>query len=556
MAFLNAIGTFLTSLVSLVLPVFGKARGAVRGAASTLFWVLHVIIVLAILVGLYFLNVRYLHLDRLIPRTHRFLAESWLSILFLLVYVLCWLSWWLWRLLAPDHEMSDFPDLDEAWDEAVAALNEAGISLTEAPLFLVLGQTESKDAALFQAAQVKFQVTQAPDAKAPLHVFANRDGIWVTCPGASLLARQAMLLAGETESGGAGVSLVEAAADPIDQTLRPSTAPKGAQKIHAVLGQALRKGRSPEQLTEAERRELRRLERREKPRPSLLKNLPEVDHRTARLEHVCRLIARDRWPFCPVNGLLLLVPFAATDSDQDALDTGDLLQRELTVARGALKVHCPLFTLVCDMETAPGFSEFISRFTEAERQQRMGQRTPLVPAVRSQHTAALSGTSGDESIGAMLHSVARWIGSALVPGWVYKKFRVEGQGRSTAADAVRTNSRLFLLLDELRERQSRLSEILNHGLVTGRDEQPWLFGGCYVAATGADPGTEQAFVAGVFRRLPEEQNYVSWTEEALGEEALYQSWISRGYAVLGVLFVAALGLGAYYFFGMKQTPKG
>jgi hypothetical protein len=541
------------SVLSLILPAFGKVRGGVKGAASGLFWVLHVVVIIVIVVGLYLLNTHVLHWDRYIPRASRFLAQGWLSVLFLMIYALCWLAWWLFKLLAPEEEMTDFPDIDEAWDEAVAALHEQGISLTDAPLFLILGQSESKENPLFQAAQLKLQVKGVPaDARAPVHVFANRDGIYVTCPGTSLLAKQSKLLGGEIEPVAASGE-APPDDDPVNATLRPSTAPGGAQKIHAVLAQAVRKGRSPEQLTDAERRELRRLERKERPRPSLLKNSAEVDLQAARLNHLCRLIVRDRWPFCPVNGVLLLVPYAGTDTDQDALDTGDICQRDLMIARRTLKVHCPLFAMVCDMEGAPGFVEFVERFSEAERQQRMGQRCPLVPALRARQTAQPAPPGADESLHNMLDSMARWICFSLVPGWVYKKFRLEASGKNTATDVTPANARLFLLLDDLRDRQHRLSAILTHGLETG-SENPWLLGGCYVAATGADPTHEQAFVAGVFRRLPEEQNYVSWTQEALAEEDLYQRWVSRGYVALGVMGAAVIGLALYYFgFGSKPT---
>jgi len=550
---LSTVGTWLENLVGLVLPVAGKARAS-KGLGTTLYWVIHFLLLAIILVGLYFLNDRVLNWDRYIPRTSRFLAKSWLSILFLLVYVLAWLSWWLFKLLAPDQHTSDFPDIDEAWDEAVAAMNDAGITPTDAPLFLVLGRPEAPIPALFKAAQLKLLVTQVPKGeRAPLHVFANRDAIYVSCQGVSLMARQSAILAGETETTTPGVE--EGPEDDAQmQTLRPSSAAGGAQKIGAVLAQAMKKGRSPEQLTEAERRELRRLERKDKPKPSLLKNTSEVELLQARLEHLCRLIVRDRWPFCPANGILLLLPYAGTDSDQDALNTGEICQRELTVVRQALKVHCPMFALVCDMETAPGFVEFVERFSEAERQQRMGQRCPLVPALRSRLTANLGAPATDDTTAHMLDSLARWVCTMLLPGWIYKKFRLESPGKTTPPEVTKVNSRLFLLLDELRDRQTRLGSVLAHGLDSAGGE-PWLFGGCYLGGTGSDPAREQAFVAGVFRRLVEEQNYVSWTEEALEEEALYQTWITRGYVALTIMGMAAVGLWAYSYL-LAPTPKG
>ena len=64
-----------------------------------------------------------------------------------------------------------------------------------------------------------------------------------------------------------------------------------------------------------------------------------------------------------------------------------------------------------------------------------------------------------------------------------------------------------------------------------------MLGGCYLAGTGRDPGREQGFIAGVFRQLIENQNYVAWTPEALDEEADYRRWTYYGYLGLAVIVV-------------------
>src|SRR5262249_38059615 len=140
-------------------------------------------------------------------------------------------------------------------------------------------------------------------------------------------------------------------------------------------------------LTEEERQGLRHLMPKDnaernpvaRPRPPLLKRTHEVADSLARLKHLCRLIARDRYPSCPVNGLLVLIPFAATESRDAADQTGEVCRQELTVARQALQVHCPLFALVCDLERIEGFREFEERFPPADRQRRMGRSFPLRP---------------------------------------------------------------------------------------------------------------------------------------------------------------------------------
>ena len=89
----------------------------------------------------------------------------------------------------------------------------------------------------------------------------------------------------------------------------------------------------------------------------------------------------------------------------------------------------------------------------------------------------------------------------MVPGWVYKKFQLEKNAEDDPLAVTQANSRLFLLVDEMRERQRRLSMILTRGLGGAANGAPLLFGGLYLAATGNTDATQQAFVAGVFSRL-------------------------------------------------------
>ena len=96
------------------------------------------------------------------------------------------------------------------------------------------------------------------------------------------------------------------------------------------------------------------------------------DHGAARAQERVRVSPhRDQWsqnlaelplavtarqPYCPLNGLLVLVPLAATDSDDDAQNTAECLQRDLQTLRAVLKVDCPQFALLCDLEMLCNFA--------------------------------------------------------------------------------------------------------------------------------------------------------------------------------------------------------
>jgi hypothetical protein len=536
MGFLSRIWIGFTQLIGLIIPFFAKATDFRRWGPG-LRWTVRILLLVLVLVLLYFIN-RWMRPAWLV-KASSFVQTFFLPILFLLFFTLSWLGWWLWKLLTPEEMSSDFPDIDAAWQEARTALNDAGIDLTEVPLFFILGRPASSEEALMQASQVPLTLRQTPRRPdAPVHVYANRDGIYVTCPGASLLGRQAIILAGEDDP-----SAVSAATPAVSRNLDDdwnnvsirldemikTQGHKGGtlQEVHQILMRAQQEGRLP---TAAEKKRIRQLSGI--PRPSLLKNPAETEHHLARLRHLCRLIVRDRRPYCPLNGILLLVPLAATDTEEDGNQTALIIQQDLSTIRKTFQVHCPLISMLCDLETLPGFREFFERFPDKQRQRRVGQRFPLVPALEP------------TAVPGMIENGVQWICQTLFPTWVYKFFRVEGPGRESMEEQVRVNTQLYKLLYEVRERQKALGRILTRGVITDQ-AGPLLLGGCYVTATGRDATREQAFTAGVFRRLVDEQNFVSWTADAIAEEADYQRWTKIGYWAVGGF--AALVLVALFF---------
>jgi hypothetical protein len=478
------------------------------------------------------------------------LRRVWLPLLFLLCYLLGWLIRLFWELMRAAPEESPFPDIDRAWEEAKRALAEAGPGLGEAPLFLLLGRPDEGEAAL--AAGLSPTVAGVPSwPGAPLRAYATAEAIYVTCAGASLLGAHCRVLAGELTlsrgggdppGGGGGGGDGGGATFGGGATIRPDDldpevgrAFSAVREAGAIEAAARKEGRA---LTKAEQGTLRRLRRRlaQADRPQQLHAYAEeVERQSARLRHLGRLIARDRRPYCGVNGILLLVPMAATDDEADAHEAGTCCREDLATAQAALQVRCPVFALVCGLEQVPGFEAFIGPFGADQLRRRVGQRFPLVPDL----------ASGE--VPAMLEGGVRWLGLNVFPSLALPHWRLEVPGVSELGEAVRGNAGLFEFLSEVRERQARVGRILSRG-VSGE-----LFGGCYFAATGTGTGTgsgterERAFLRPVFARLLEEQDYVSWSEEALAEEAWYGRLTRWGYASLAVVVAAEAAYLAWLF---------
>lgn len=533
MAFLNGLWGAIRGAVGLVLPLFDS--GLAKRLGPTLWRILHVVMVIAIVLALWWANV-YFHVDQRLPKVHPpWLADLWLPILFLLGYVICWLSWWLWKLLLSEEEVSNFPDLDEAWAAAVARLDRAGYDLAEFPLFVILGQLAEQEEYLFAAAGLSLKVKE-PRSSTPVHVYATSDAIYVTCPNCSVLSREASWLAGKVVGGGEG----EEGTEPMDDmqkpdlaTLVPTQGEAPAVEMQDLLISAEREGRSLTALTPVERRELRRLSRASTAGRATRMTAETLDLQSARLGHLCRLIARDRRPRCGLNGILVLIPFASTDTTQDAADVADSIQRDLEVTRSAFGVHCPVLALLCDMESAPGFGRFVEQFTVEQRARRMGQRCPLFPGLPTRDAAGIA-------VRAMLRGVATFLCTGFLKRWVYEKCKLEKPGGLTLKQATETNSQLFMLLDEMALRQENLARILEDGFSRHAPQDRLIFGGCYLAATGsAEQPVYRAFVAGVLDRLREGESCVYWTDEVKQEEARIQRWINW---VWVMLFAATGGL--------------
>jgi hypothetical protein len=539
MGFFWRIWGWLRQLVGLVLPLFSKARDF-AGLGPTFRAILHVGAVLLVLLLLAWLNWVFA-LSQVLPGAPRVVQYYlYLPLLFLIVYLLSWLGWWLWKLLWAEDEASPFPDIDAAWAEAVQALHKQGIDVRDLPLFLVLGRPAAGEAPLFQAAQLKFVVQQEPRRPdAPLRVWAGPDGIYLTCAQASLLGRLAELLARAGQPGSVPEMLVDGAFDPY-KTLPPQGR---MREIQAILARAHSDGRRPDQLTDAERDKIHQLVAEDEEgapgrapvaRPSLLKDHDEVERCLARLRHLCRLVTRDRRPYCPVNGILVLLPLEALTDDETASETASVCQHDLNAARQQTQMICPVFVMVCDLEAAPGFGEFLSRFPGEQRFGRLGQRFPLVSELKG------------ETLTRQVTAAAYWICRGLLPTHIHKLFHVESggdaenpTGKLDQAAAVKGNRDLYQLLVHVRKAARNLGRVLTRGVASGPAE-PVLFGGCYLSGTGANA---QGFVAGVFRRLKQCEDVVSWTPEAFAEEEHARRWTQYGYVALAV-FVGVIAVAA------------
>src|SRR5262249_21025653 len=148
------------------------------------------------------------------------------------------------------------------------------------------------------------------------------------------------------------------------------------------------------------------------------------------------------------------------------------------------------------------------------------------------------------------------VAQMILPSRAYKLFQVEAPGQADLPTVLRSNGEVCRFLAIMQERGPRFARLLVRGLPL---EEPAAlrFGGCYVAATGADPSRQQGFASGIFRRLlgDADQAIVEWSEDALREDRSANAWALRGYVLLGIVLLVLLGLVGWSMFGGTGRPK-
>lgn len=219
-----------------------------------------------------------------------------------------------------------------------------------------------------------------------------------------------------------------------------------------------------------------------------------------RLESICQRLLADR-PDCPVvRGVVVLFPITWA-GQPESVKWASSIRDDLRTIERVLKVRCPVFAVFSEMETTPGFPEFVGRMSASLRQSRCGFAVP------ASHPFS----------GELVQNGLIWM-SGWYHGWIL----------SLMADDllnVAGNNQLFSLDIEFRRYRKRLRSVLEAAFSTHRETEPMLFRGCYFAATGAIP-REQAFTPGLLRgprgRILVEHPVTQWTQQAQEDDRFYR----------------------------------
>jgi hypothetical protein len=460
-----------------------------------------------------------------------------LWIMVILVFVIPVVTYWALRLWL-QGEASPFPDIDQAWEAGLVELERRGIDLLTAPLFVVIGSaSQQQERALFKAAKLDLAIHDFPSGYSALRWYANAGAIYVVASEIGCLSKLAALGAevggdsswrqpapkqGATSEPAFNPRQTAVVGDPVAAEEPVAAAPAAQHRTVFPDIRGTMEIRQTGSLGPAGATSLARLAAG----PIKLSREEAVERQPARLAYLCKLICRARRPLCPINGILTLLPYSLIQRGPvEGVEVQKAVHSDMNTLAAGLRLRCPVTALVVGLETEPGFHELIRRVGQKrQRENRFGKGLNVWDPATQEQLGALC-----------LHACGAF------EDWVYTLFK-EKDGLTTPG-----NTKLFALLCKIRRLQSRLDGILVNGFAReangDRHGETILFGGCYFAGTG-DSEDQQAFVKSVFDKLPEQQEDLEWTAEALVDEERAQrfaSWIFAVDGLMAAILAALLG---------------
>ncbi len=500
--------------------LFGAAKKT-SGLPPVVYQIVHLLLV-AVIVGLLGFFSRDLPGGDNIDSEYEFVRAYYYGIVAFLVYLFIRLVIYVVRLFLAPVE-AEFPDIDEAWRAGIQGLARQRLDCRAMPIIVILGLAEYEEASFFAGAGLNPTVIEpGVDRKgAPLRFFATNHALFLTLPGVSALNCQwshppvtapvtGQLLEsapsdgtqspGSSQSDGAQATLQPGQQWAAGQTLQPG--PFGA-------GGTLRPGQVQSRTTQ--------------PVQSVAAGLSadELDLCRRRLRYVCRLIARERQPFCPINGALVTVSLHAADT------MGPIIAQAGT--EDIRNLHA--FTEMC-FPTAIVFSGWdqLSGITEFVR--RASQVDPRFGGHLRAGSHFATGRPVDSAS-------ADWVirrGVEWFRRWIYSAFAQDPSASS--------NATLYRFLCSLDARRARLSQCLTSVLAeTVHGETPRLTG-CYFS--GNDPSARRhLFVKDVLAKLIEEQDGVAWSWSRIRRDQVCRAWSYAAWGLVAALTAADVWLLTY-----------
>lgn len=486
------------------------------------------------------------------------ITPSWVTVVLLLLALPTVVLYVTIRKWGQYRERPLYEDIHRAWFAGLEALSNAGISLQDRPVFVLLGssgeQLEQSLIAAMRSGGLNFQIADVPALAGVAHAlrwYVSDNAIYVFCTQTGALSELARQWARAVPAGAGGRRLPDPGPastqfprpsfDPT-QTLASLEAAEGhrgsasgmPRPVPAVATSAPGPVASRDTTIGAEDIERAVAEglRNEsgqawRPHSQAAARLParvEMAKETQRLKYLCQLLKRARAPLCGLNGVVTLLPFELVEAGGEDLELlREAIRTDLDTIRDAMWIRFPVSALVVGMERAPGFTKFVELLETPNWAKRMG--SGFDP--RRQAT-------GDR-----LRQLCDGICDRF-EDWIYSLYR---QPDALQPERQSGNIGLYRLLCRVRtDVKPKLNTVLGQTFdVTKNSAGLDFFSGCYLAATGG-LNEERAFIKELHDKLAREQNNVQWLNKAHRRRFWLNVLTWAGWSIVLALLVVLMGL--------------
>lgn len=507
----------------------------------------------------------WFELDQYMRSSSAFFRHGWLPIVAAMIYGLAWSCWYLAKVIRTPLEIPASNDVQVAWKHAKDRIARAGIDLKQTPLFLTLGRPTGGIHNFFSAAGFPLTVPPTPaDDDAPLRICGNQEALFLCCDRSSLLdefvtrlsKRQAETVRAATairngsgkDGHGPGAHLWESSTGKPANVALTTGASQSATAFSPTSGSAAVatlpnvKSLPAESATAAKlEQQLDQLQMHLDAAEQVLQPTIQTDSLvdlatelatevSQRLEAICRLLSEDREPFCPINGIVVLVPISATDDVEIADHVGMRIEHDLQTIVDSLQMGVSVQMVLTGLETCVGAKALLNRFPKAQRDRRLGAVIPIAPA------------SEPEAQSMLIDKTSQWLCDELFPPLISRLLSRDASDDDSDCSLQLGNQRLHGLMVSMRQRQHLISRMMRRAITA--HQRNLRLRGCYFAATGDDAVYGQAFAAGIIPMILGSQNEVRWLAERRRRDYLQWLIVFSGYASIAA---ATAGLLAVFF---------
>lgn len=527
MALFQFLQSIVNSIWSGLVWLFGVARQTPK-LSRTGYQIVHLIVVVIIAVLLGYFSLDLPGGDDVSGDYGKFVSDHFYGILFVLLYLFVRLVVFVVRLFGIE-DTPEFPDIDQAWTEALQQLARQGLELRALPLFVIIGLPEDQERSFMMGAKFVAMATgPSPETASPLRLFANSRAAFLFVSGASAIVKQIVdgprvsafsgsvaTISSGAEGGGMVGSVMTINPNQMlagsDASGREASGPATTASVSTLSpGQAV--FASP---TSSPSSAVAKTPNVDRLQPLSSETLAEWRRR---LRHVCRLINSARTPFCGINGLITVVPVQW--AGENCPDLGHVVAQDVETIHDSLEMLFPVVCLFTGIESLGGLSELMARAAEVNR---------AFTAEAKAGSRFASGRPVDPE-------GASWVtkqGVGWFRDWVYAAFKREPSSPG--------NLRLYRLLSEISDRRRRFAKLVTQGFGRLIGGQPVRLLGVYF--NGRDSKSRMhVFVKQLLDNVLAEQDAVAWSPMRLQRDESSRTWTYAVYAVLGLIAAVDLYL--------------